>query len=63
MNLFLQEFFGEFGPLKKCRIHYDRSGRSEGKAEVVFTTEQKAFAAIERHNGANLDGTVLLVFL
>ena len=55
----LREFFDAFGPLKKVRVMYDTSGRSQGKAEMLFSSERAALDAIERFNGANLDGLVL----
>eukprot|EP00258_Populus_trichocarpa_P008541 XP_002314192.3 THO complex subunit 4A [Populus trichocarpa] len=48
-------FYSEVGELKRYSIHYDRSGRSKGTAEVVFIRPAEAVVAVKRYNKVQLD--------
>ncbi|KAK9727272.1 hypothetical protein RND81_05G270300 [Saponaria officinalis] len=52
----LKELFSEVGDLKRFSVHYDRSGRSKGTAEIVFSRRNDAIAAVKRYNNVELDG-------
>ncbi|WVZ54996.1 hypothetical protein U9M48_005717 [Paspalum notatum var. saurae] len=52
----IKELFSDVGDLERYSINYDRSGRSKGTAEVVFSRRSDALAAVKRYNNVQLDG-------
>lgn len=55
-NQDIRELFSEIGELKRYAIHYDKTGRPSGSAEVLFARRSDAFQALKRYNNVQLDG-------
>jgi len=52
----LKELFEEVGDVSKVRIKYDKAGRSDGEATIVFNSKSDAQRAIDKFNNVDLDG-------
>ncbi|KAL3838698.1 hypothetical protein ACJIZ3_023289 [Penstemon smallii] len=52
----IRELFSEIGELIRYVIHYDKNGRPNGSAEVIYARKSDAFQALKRYNNVQLDG-------
>ncbi|KAK4747623.1 hypothetical protein SAY87_014209 [Trapa incisa] len=52
----IRELFSEIGDIKRYAIHFDKTGRPSGSAEVVYSRRSDAFLALKRYNNVLLDG-------
>jgi len=52
----LKNLFEEVGEVSKVRIKYDKAGRSDGEATIVFNSKSDAQRAINKYDGVELQG-------
>lgn len=60
-NSGLSGLFSHLGTLTRCGIHFDKLGKSTGRADVEFSTHEEAQKAIENLNGALIEGEKITV--
>ncbi|PWZ01054.1 RNA-binding domain-containing protein [Testicularia cyperi] len=57
----LKELFEQIGPVVKSFIRFDRSGRSTGKAVVIYDNPNHAMQAKNEYDGAKAKGQVISI--
>eukprot|EP00301_Raphidiophrys_heterophryoidea_P019960 c4770_g1_i1.p1 GENE.c4770_g1_i1~~c4770_g1_i1.p1 ORF type:complete len:282 (-),score=46.27 c4770_g1_i1:110-955(-) len=57
----VKDLFAAVGSIASARIKFDRTGRSEGSAEVTFTNSADARTALKKYNGLELDGKAMRI--
>ncbi|ORZ04628.1 hypothetical protein BCR42DRAFT_496984 [Absidia repens] len=59
----LASVFKLVGTVDKCKIEFDRSGRSTGTAKIVFPDQDVAQKALDKFNNVDLDGQPMKITL
>ncbi|PWN92380.1 RNA-binding domain-containing protein [Acaromyces ingoldii] len=57
----LTELFSRIGQLERCSLRFDKSGRSEGKAVVIYRSQADAETAKREYHNANAKGQPISV--
>jgi len=57
----LKDLMEAIGPVESIKISYDSSGRSEGKASVVFRAKYDAEQAVKEYHGVEIDGQKMVI--
>jgi len=58
----LKRFLNPIGEIERISIHYDRTGRSKGVADVTFSRQSDAEKCIREFNGKTLENRDLKIF-
>ncbi|KAK6510111.1 hypothetical protein TWF481_004824 [Arthrobotrys musiformis] len=59
----LRDVFSRVGDIRRIDIMYDKAGRSEGIATVLYATADEALLAVDQFDGANAKGQPIRVKL
>jgi len=59
----LTQLFSACGNVLSTKIIFDHSGRSEGRAEVVFKNWGDAERAVREYNGRTIDGEAMVIHI
>ena len=57
----VRELYSEFGQTDRIQLNYDRSGRSQGTAEILYQNKADAIRALKTYNGVPLDGRPMVL--
>lgn len=59
----IKDLFEPLGDIKKAFIQYDKSGRSNGSATVIYARKASALEAIKKYNNVPLDNSPMKISL
>ncbi|KAK6542673.1 hypothetical protein TWF694_006617 [Orbilia ellipsospora] len=57
----LRDVFSRVGEIRRIEIVYDKAGRSEGVAHVIYSNPDEAMLAVDQFDGANAKGQPIRV--